>query len=162
MDSEAKIIIAFIFNRSGKTTLTESELYLPLSMELGWLSTKEAQGFVKSAIQQGLLVKQDGKIQPNFPLEKITIPLNFVPSKKLFCETTSQEQGPPLTSRIIARICAQTPLTQQDIEEEIINQGREKSLLFEVAGLYVARKYNVNVGELLAEVEQGIFREKTE
>lgn len=162
MESEAKIIIAFLFNRSGKTALTESELYLPLSMELGWLSTKEAQGFVKSAIQQGLLVKQDGRIQPNFPVEKIIIPLNFVPSKKLFCETIGQEQGQPLITRIIARICAETSLKQQDIEEEITKEGREKNILAEVAGLYVARKYNVDVRELLTEVEHGIFREKTE
>lgn len=161
MDSEGKIIIAFLFNRSGKTALTESELYLPLSMELGWLSTKEAQGFVKSAIQQGLLVKQDGRMQPGFPLENIVIPLNFVPSKKLFCETIGQEQGQPFITRIIARICAETSLKQQDIEEEITKQEREKNLIFEVAALYVARKYNVDVGALLTEVEQGIFREKT-
>jgi hypothetical protein len=35
MESEAKIILAFLFNRSGKTVLSEAELYLPLSMELG-------------------------------------------------------------------------------------------------------------------------------
>lgn len=162
MESEAKIIIAFLFNRSGKTVLTESELYLPLSMELGWLSTKEAQGFVNAAIQQGLLVKQDGGLQPNFPVEKITIPLNFVPSKKLFCETIAQKQEQPLNTRIVARICAETSLKQQDIEEEIIKQQKEKNLFFEVAGLYVARKYNVDVGDLLPEIEQGIFKEKTE
>jgi hypothetical protein len=161
MDSETKIIIAFLFNRSGKTALTEAELYLPLSMELGWLSTKEAQGFVKSALQQDLLVKKDGLLHPNFSLEKITIPLNFAPSEKLFCETTAQEQGQPLINRLIGRICAQTTLNQPDIEEEITKEGKEKNLLLEVAALYVARKYDVDISDVLTEVEQGIFREKT-
>ncbi len=161
MDSETKIIIAFLFNRSGKTALTEAELYLPLSMELGWLSTKEAQGFVKSALQQDLLVKKDGLLHPNFSLEKISIPLNFAPSKKLFCETTTQEQGQPLINRLIGRICAHTTLNQPDIEEEITKEGKKKDLLLEVAALSVARKYDVDVSDVLTEVEQGIFREKT-
>lgn len=161
MDSEAKIIIAFLFNRSGKTALTEAELYLPLSMELGWLSTKEAQEFVKSALQQGLLGKKDGLLYPNFPLDKITIPLNFAPSKKLFCETTAQEQKQPLMLRLIGRICEHTTLNQQDIEEEISKEGTEKNLLPEVAALYIARKYDVDVRDLFTEVQQGIFREKT-
>ncbi|PNX48742.1 MAG: hypothetical protein BV459_01725, partial [Thermoplasmata archaeon M11B2D] len=75
MNSEAEIVIAFLFNRSGKTTLTEAELYLSLSMELGWLSTKEAQEFVKYALTQGLLVRKNEEMAPSFPIEKTTIPL---------------------------------------------------------------------------------------
>ena len=52
MNSEAKIMIAFLFNRSGKNELKDSEIYLPLSMELGWLSAKESQEFIKYAIKQ--------------------------------------------------------------------------------------------------------------
>ena len=64
MDAEAKIIIAFLYNRSGKTALKESELYLPLAMELGWFTTKEAHEFVTDAINQELLVKKEGLLHP--------------------------------------------------------------------------------------------------
>ena len=86
MDPEAKIIIAFLFNRSGKTELKDSEFYLPLSMELGWLSVKESQEFIKYAIERELLIKKDDLLRPNFPFEKIIIPLGFATSKKLFSE----------------------------------------------------------------------------
>ena len=82
MDSEAKIILAFVFNRSGKTGLAEAELYLPLAMELGWFSTKEAQQFVKYAMKKELVVKKDGMLTPSFPLDGIKIPVGFTPSKK--------------------------------------------------------------------------------
>lgn len=82
MDTEAKIIIAFLFNRSGKPVLKESELYLPLSMELGWFSTKEAAEFVSYAVAQGLLAKKDGDLHPTFPIEAITVPVGFTPKKK--------------------------------------------------------------------------------
>lgn len=161
MDSETKIIIAFLFNRSGKNALTEAELYLPLSMELGWLSTKQSQEFVKAAIQQGLLLEKQGLLHPNFSLGSVIIPLNFVPSKKLFCETTANQQDLPLITRIIAHICAHTNQKLQEIEAEINREAQEKNLLTEVAALLVARKSGVDVGELFTDVEQSIFREKT-
>ena len=86
MDSEAKIIIAFLFNRSGKKELRDAELYLPLSMELAWFSTKESQEFVKSVIEQGLLTKKDGMLIPTFALDDIKIPVGFIPSKRFFHE----------------------------------------------------------------------------
>ena len=104
MDSEAKIIIAFLFNRSGKTELKDSELYLPLSMELGWLSTKESQEFINNAIKQELLIRKDGFLQPNFPLEKITIPLGFTPSKKLFSEKTDEVKAENIIDEIVIQI----------------------------------------------------------
>ena len=52
MESDAEIIIAFIFKRSGKQKLKLSEFYLPLSMQLNWFSPQEAKDFVKIAIKQ--------------------------------------------------------------------------------------------------------------
>jgi hypothetical protein len=160
MSSEAEIIIAFLFNRSGKTRLTEAELYLPLSMELGWLSTKEAQAFVKNAIKQGLLMKKEGALQPNFPLEQITIPVGFTPSKKLFSEQREEEAKETIIERILARICSQTHQNQHDILDEITKEEREKNLLPEAAACYVARKHDVDITDLYNEVEQNIFQRK--
>ena len=58
MAAEAEIILTFIFKRSGKQMLKESEIYLPLSIELGWFTTKEATTFVKQAIEQDRLIEK--------------------------------------------------------------------------------------------------------
>lgn len=160
MDVEAKIIIAFIFNRSGKTELTEAEFYLPLSMELGWLSSKEAQEFVKTALKQALLVKKDGMLQPNFQLDTIIIPLGFTPSKQLFSETTGEQLEKPLLQRIIDRICAQTHQAYHEIQQEIASEEKEKTISPEVAAVYVALKYHVDVAEWYPDIEQSIFQRK--
>jgi len=57
MDIEEKIIIAFLFKRSGKNKLKESEIYLPLSLELDWFSANEARQFVNLAVELKLLTK---------------------------------------------------------------------------------------------------------
>jgi hypothetical protein len=160
MSSEAEIIIAFLFNRSGKTMLTEAELYLPLSMELGWLSTKEAKEFVKYVINQGLLVKKDGALQPTFPLETITIPVGFTPSKQLFSQQREEEEKDNILEQVLARICSQTHQNQHSILGEITKEEREKNITPEVAACFVARKYDVDIAHLYDEVEQNIFQRK--
>jgi hypothetical protein len=165
MDSEAKIILAFLFNRSGKTELKDSEIYLPLSMELGWLSAKESQEFIKYAIKQELLIRKEGVLQPNFPFEKITIPLGFIPSKKLFSEKTDEfkefkEEN--IIDSIVIKISALTNHSQREIFEEIKQEEKEKNLFLEVAALYVARKYSVDITEWYDSVEKILMKENTE
>jgi hypothetical protein len=162
MNSEAKIIIAFLFNRSGKTELKDSELYLPLSMELGWLSAKESQGFIKYAIIQELLIKKDGLLRPNFPLEKVTIPLGFAPSKKFFAEKKDGFKEGDIIDAIVNKISAQTNHNQKEILEEIKQEEKDKNLFSEVAALYIARKYNVDITDWYDSVEKILIKENRE
>jgi hypothetical protein len=159
MDSEAEIIIAFLFNRSGKNQLKESDLYLPLSMELGWLSTKEAQAFVKTALSQGLLEKKGGLVQPTFPLDSISIPVGFTPSKQLFPKEISQKHPENLLDILISEIGKKTHQDQKEILDEITKEAHEKNLLPVVAALYVARRYNGDVSPWFDSVESLLLTE---
>lgn len=131
-------------------------------MELGWLSTKESQEFVKYAIKQELLVKKEGLVHPNFPVEKITIPVGFTPSKRLFSETISQQKTEHVLDAIVMEIGKKTNRKQAEILEEITQEGQEKKLLPEVAALSVARKYNLDVIEWYDLVETILLRGNTE
>jgi len=158
MESEAKIILAFLFNRSGKTRLTEAELYLPLSMESGWFSTKEAQQFVKYTVQKELLVRTEGLLSPNFPLDTINIPVGFTPSKKNFRETTEDLKGKNIVEEMVTQIVEHTHRDKTEIFGEVTREEKEKNLLPEVAALFVARKYGINVSTWYALVEPAIFK----
>jgi hypothetical protein len=131
-------------------------------MELGWLSTKESQEFVKYAIKQELLVKKEGLVHPNFPVEKITIPVGFTPSKRLFSETICQQKTEHVLDAIVMEIGKKTNRKQAEILEEITQEGQEKKLLPEVAALSVARKYNLDVMEWYDLVETILLRGNTE
>jgi hypothetical protein len=161
MDSEAKIILAFLFKRSGKNALKESELYLPLSMELGWFSSKEAQDFVTYAVTKGLLVKKDTELHPNFPLEKITIPTGFSPTKKLFTEKSVDKKTGSILDDIIGEIQKKTNRDAEEHLQEIKHVAQEKNMLLEVAALYIARQYDVDISGLVDRVEMNIFTGKT-
>jgi hypothetical protein len=158
MDSEAKIIIAFLFNRSGKVGLKDSELYLPLSMELGWFSTKEAQDFVKYAVKHELLVKKDGILHPTFPLETITIPMGFTPTKKVVHDNGDLRKEKNIVDDIVLRISEKTSRDQQEILSEIHQVEHDKNILPEVAALYVARTYGLDVADCFDAVEHSFFK----
>ena len=161
METEAKIIIAFLFNRSGKPVLTESEVYRPLSMELGWFSMSEAQEFVAFAVAQGFLEKKDGMLKPSFPIETITIPVGFAPRKKTFPKKKKQAKEEPVLEAITSRICERTGRESADVHEEIIRVASEKKILPEVAALFVARNYSIPCEEWYDAVETMLLTEST-
>jgi hypothetical protein len=161
MDSEAKIIIAFLLKRSGKTALKESEMYLPLSMDLGWFSTKEAQEFVTYATTQHLLIKKDGLLQPTFPYEKITVPVGFTPTKKLFTEKKEGSKEENIFNSLVSFISEKTNRDQKEILADIRFAEQEKQIFPEVAALLVARKHNLALNEWTDSIEKKLFTENT-
>ena len=86
MNSEEKIIIAFLFKRSGKKEMTQSEFYLTLSMDLKWFTPKKAKDFTISSLKNNIILKKEDFLKPNFNINNIDIPLGFVPSKDVFYE----------------------------------------------------------------------------
>lgn len=160
MNSEAQIIISFLFKRSGKDKLKESEIYLPLSLELGWFSTKESKDFVTHTIQQKLLVKKDGELTPGFDIEKITVPVGFYPAEKSFTiEKTELKEEKNVVDDIIQKIVSKTGEKPDDILKKIKKVETEKNIISEVAALFVAKNYNVDADEYFDSVEKAIFRE---
>ena len=159
MNSEAHIIISFLFKRSGKDKLTEPEIYLPLSLELDWLSAKEAKGFVTYALQQKLLVKKEGLLTPSFNVEKIMVPVGFLPTEKSFTieKNESKEKEQTIIDVIVKQIVEKTGKELKDIFEEIKQAETGKNIVPEVAVLLVAKEYDVALGTWFDLVEKSLF-----
>jgi len=164
MNSEIKIIISFLFKRSGKEELTASDLYLPLSMDLKWFSPKEAKDFVNSALLKNFLIKKGDQIKPNFDCKKIAIPVGFHPSKQIFEEETGRvnEERQDVVKLIIGQIIEKTEQDEQSVFEEIKEASNEKNISLEVAALLVSREYDIVVSIFLDQVEDRIFIENAE
>ena len=164
MNSEMEITIAFLFKRSGKTELKDSEIYLPLSIELGWFSTKESHEFVRHAIKQNLLIKKGDLLTPSFDVEKIKIPIGFFPSKKAFKEEKIdlKEEKKNVLDTIVFRISEKSNQDSKNILEEIKRAELEKNILPEVAALLVAKEQKINIEDSYEMVENKIFRENEE
>ncbi len=157
MYSEEKIIISFLFKRSGKQHLTESELYLPLALELKWFSTQEAHRFVASVVEKKLVIKKDGVLTPAFNVETVQIPVGFTPTKKLFSDENKKETKQNIVDEIVEMISKKTEQDPQQIYDEITKTATEKKILREVAAVFVAQNYAVALEGFLDLVQTSIF-----
>ena len=164
MNSESQIIISFLFKRSGKDELKESEIYLPLSLELGWFSAREAREFVTYALEQKLLVKKDGLLIPSFDVEKIIVPVDFYPSKKSFSveKTKLKKEEQNVIDVVVQQLVEKTGKEPKEIFEKIKEVETEKSITSDVALLFIAKKFNIDVSGYFDHVEKAIFRESEE
>ena len=164
MNSEMKIIISFLFKRSGKEELTASDLYLPLSIDLKWFSPREAKDIVNSALLQKLLIKKGDQIKPNFDYKKIEIPVGFYPSKQTFEENNDEvnEERQDVVELIIGQIIEKTEQDEQNVFEEIKELSNERNISLDVASLLVSRKYDIVVSTFFDQVEDKILTEIAE
>ena len=159
MNQEEKIVIAFLFKRSGKNELKDSELYLPLSLELGWFSANEARNFVEKLVKHSLLIEKKGFLTPSFDIEKISIPIGFTPSKSNYFEDSAKEEE-DVFQKIIHLIVQKTDNSYVEIEKDIKKIQIEKRITSEVAALLLAKKFDIEVEKKIVDlVEKRIFKE---
>ena len=166
MDSELKIILAFIFKRSGKPSLLSSELVLPLAMELHWFSLKEAKVVLHLAEQRALVKKEGDTFRPSFDLKKITIPVGFTPSQQLRAMLAQEPPGQTkqttsIMQRIINAIATSTDLPPEEIRETINKKSTSHLLTPEISALLVAKKHHVDIKEFLSEFSSRHATENT-
>jgi hypothetical protein len=161
MTSETEIIIAFVFKRSGKTQLGFSDFYLTLSMDLNWFTPEAAKDFVNQAVKQKLLTKKEDQIKPAFDIKKITVPVGFYPSKKVFIEEKKVElpkkEEDDVFKLMVERIIEKSNLSEQEVIKKIKEIEREKNITPEIAALLVGKEYAVPLEEFYEKVERRMF-----
>ena len=159
MVSDAEIIIAFLFKRSGRLNISYSEAYLTLSMDLNWFTPEDAKDFVNTAIKQKLLTKKGELISSNFDYDKIVVPVGFYPSRNLFDKKEEKiiEKEADILNQIIKRIVKKSNLNEQQINENIETIAKEKNLTREIAALLIGKEYDIKLDDLLDEIEDKII-----
>lgn len=146
--------LAYLFQTKGKDTLSEKELILSASMDLGWFSPDEAKQLVDICLELKLLNKTEDGLKPNFDYRVITLPIDFKPSKKIL-QLESQE---PLLLSIIRNIHEKTQLGRENIMAEINKKQNALDVEIEVAAILVAKKYDADISGFLREAEAEIFK----
>lgn len=164
MGEKVKQIISFVFKRSGKQRLTESEFYLTISMDLKWCPPKRAKEFVSHLISLGVLKKDGEEIFPNFDVAEVVIPLGFHPIEEDFVMDEEKDidginEAKNVLEHMIHRIQAKTLLDKNRIEKEILQLIDEKHIHRSAALALYARSYNVDIADLLPELKDEILRE---
>ncbi|MCK5559669.1 MAG: DUF2240 family protein [Thermoplasmata archaeon] len=82
--SETKRVVKFLFERNGKSELTEQQLELTASMELRWFTPTNAKRLIEIARDLEILKSTDeDTLVLNFDPAEIKIPMGFKPHENL-------------------------------------------------------------------------------
>lgn len=150
---ELKEALSYLFQRKGKDALSEKELILSVSMDLGWFSPDDAKQLVDVCLELRLLSRTDDGLKPNFDYKALTIPIDFTPSKSIL-QLESQE---PLLLSIVRTIDKKTGLGRNNIMAEINKKQNLLDVEIEVAAILVAKNYGADISGFLREAEAEIF-----
>lgn len=83
-EEEFQRMVAFLFQRSGRRSLSENELANAVSLDLKWYNPKVARGLVAGLVRAGWLVRdEEGELEPSFDVKEIKIPIGFRPPAEL-------------------------------------------------------------------------------
>lgn len=151
---ELKKSLAYLFQRKGKNVLSEKELTMSVSMDLGWFSPVEAKRLIDVGLELKLLSKGNEGLSPTFDYKALNIPIDFSPPRNIL-EVESQE---PLLLAIVRNIQDKTNLDKNKVMAEINKKQNTLKVDIEVAAILVAKRYEVDISGFLREVESEIFR----
>lgn len=158
MTSQAELVIAFVFNRSGKTELSFSDMYLTLSMELNWFTPEDAKDFLEKAIEEKILTKKNNQIRPSFDISKIEIPVGYAPKGKLFEKKKGEKQKDvSLLDQMVNKIADETKKDKKEIFDEVKIIEKEKNIKPEIASIIVGKKYNTKLNYFFKKIEEKYF-----
>ncbi|MEF8848567.1 MAG: DUF2240 family protein [Candidatus Thermoplasmatota archaeon] len=156
MNSEEKILISFLFKRTGKQEMKNSEMYLSISMDLKWCNPKQAKSFIESAVNKDLLKKKNDLLKPNFNIEKIEIPVGFEPSENFF-EEFKQNKSIKKDGNLIEEISVHLDKNQKEVIKEIDDLAKRKNIDFKVASLLKGKETGVEIKKYLDTYEKELF-----
>jgi len=146
--------LGYLFQRKGKDVLSEKELILSVSMDLGWFSPDEAKQLIDVCLELRLLSKTEQGLKPNFDYKSLSIPIDFTPNRNIL-QLETQE---PLLLSIVRIIDEKTEIGRSNIMAEINKKRNALEVEIEVAAILIAKKYGADISGFLREAEAEIFK----
>lgn len=83
-EEDLRCLVAFLFQRSGRRSLSENELANAASLDLKWFAPKAARNLMAGLVRAGWLVRdEEGELEPAFDVKTVKVPMGFRPSTRL-------------------------------------------------------------------------------
>lgn len=149
---ELKKTLGFIYKRKGKDILKKEEIRLSASIDLRWFTPTEANKLIEAGLKSNLLIKANKGLKADFNYEKVEIPFGFRPSKKIL-----EYKKEPIFFMILEKIIENSDLKKSEAVAQINKEQQNLICTIEVAALFVAKKYNIDVSEFYGELEKEIL-----
>jgi hypothetical protein len=150
------VTVAAPFKHTRKERLQRSEFIFYLTIDRKWMSRDQANQVLERAKAAGMVEVAEGWVRPLLDLSSVTIPVGFKPDSRIF-ETEEASQI------LIGRIASHRGVPPAEVVAEVNRVAREDfdgNLLLPAAAAMVAKRYRVDLRDLLDRLMVEILKEK--
>ncbi len=151
--SEIEVALAQLFNKKGKSSLTEKEFVFAASLDLRWFTPKEAQKFLDISVESELLALDGDKVKPTFDYKSVEIPKGYSPTNDLL-QTSAKPKG--IFLKLVDQISTEKDIPSKDVISQVNHTQDRMGIDVEVAALIVARQYGIDISEHIDKVEEDV------
>ena len=83
MSDEMSMCAAALFRSKGKDAMTAKEMKMYISLDLKWMSAKEADALIAAMVSSGAMKQANGYIRPGADYSGLQVPIAYRPSEAL-------------------------------------------------------------------------------
>ena len=81
MSDELTVCAAAFLRNKGKSTVTDSEFLMGISMDLHWIPYNDAKKLLDALVSDGIFVRNGEYLRPSFDISEIEVPVAYRPSE---------------------------------------------------------------------------------
>ena len=93
MVDELTVCAAAFFRSRGKDVVAEKEFAMGISLDLRWMTVKEANALIKAMLSSGVISSKDGFLRPTFNISEIDVPMAYRPPADFVKSSDASETG---------------------------------------------------------------------
>ncbi len=154
----AAMALKFIYQRSGRDTMSREEIVLSISADQKWLSPEEARHFLDNCISKGLIRQSSDGLLPTEEVMESPLPkLAFNPDRERMKEWARKRD---LLQSTIDMIVSQTKMKKKEVIAEANRIKGHLNVDIKVALLIVAMKRSLDVSGLVDEIERDLIERR--
>lgn len=166
MVDEMTVCAAAFFRNKGRDVIAEKEFTMGVSLDLRWMTVKEAGALVNAMKSSGVLELKDGYLRPKFNISEIEVPMAYRPSAGLIKGIQSVAPKPEAEEK---------PQSDDNVFAEMMSMAEESGMRragfiaacnamskrldvdIEVAGMMVLRTIGADVSGLYDRVRETVI-----
>ena len=180
MADELTICAAAFFRNKGRDVIAGKEFAMGLSLDLRWMSVKEAASLVRRMISSGVLESKDGYLRPKFDISEVDVPMAYRPSKglirslKTYAEAPVDgtdrkdvaDRGPTMTEKKgrgdnvfseMLEMAERSGMRRAGFIAQCNSLQKQLNIDIEVAGVMVLRDIGADVSDLYGKVREAVI-----
>lgn len=151
-DISRKLIAIVSSSKRNAQGYTEQDFVNSLSFKKNLLDPDTVKGFILEAEKEGLLVRKEKLLLPNFSTSGVIVPLDFAVTKD---ELFSESKERPLVDRLLEAISASGKMTKKDA----ISKARDvmksvRYVPFEIALMAIMSDDGIEIKPFLEELKE--------